>query len=77
MQKFIFLNKIIKSEKNIYEVIILKYKNINELLADNSDAAQFFGSLPENVRKKLYERGSGINSLDELKHFANIVKDKM
>lgn len=55
----------------------MKYKNINELLADNSDAAQFFGSLPEDVRKKLYERGAGINSVDELKHFANIVKDKM
>ena len=51
----------------------IQYANINELLQSDSGAVEFFNSLPKGTQKALLERGNGINNLDELTHFADIV----
>lgn len=51
----------------------IQYANINELLQGDDGATEFFHSLPENIQRALLERGDGINNLDELTHFADIV----
>ena len=54
----------------------IRYANINELLQSDDSAMEFFNSLPKDTRKALLAHGGGINNLDELTHFTDIIQKR-
>lgn len=48
----------------------MKYNNLQALLASDQNANGYFSSLPEYVQEHIQTREQNVNSLDELKKFA-------
>lgn len=48
-----------------------KYLNLYELMKDNSQAKEYFESLPEYVRSAILQRPGGVNSFDSLCSYAD------
>lgn len=52
----------------------MRYEGINDLVKNDADAKSYFHSLAPDLQDALMAHGSGINNLEELKHFAKIVE---
>ncbi len=46
------------------------YDSLNSLVADSSEANQYFNNLPDYVREQISSRGDNVNSLASLKDYA-------
>lgn len=59
---------------NMNEVIKMKYEGICDLVASDDEAKKYFHSLSNDVQQSLMAHGAGVNSLEELKNFADVVQ---
>ena len=50
-------------------------QKINELILSNVEATQYFNSLSAEMQQKILDRGTGVNTLDKLKEFKNLVEN--
>ncbi len=48
----------------------MKYPNLHALIQQESDARDYFNSLPQYVQEQISMKASGVNSFDSLKDFA-------
>ena len=46
------------------------YKSLSDLIQNDSQAGQYFSSLPDHVREQINQRGTHVNSLSSLKDYA-------
>ena len=53
----------------------MDYENISQLISSNVEATQYFNSLSAEKKKKILDRGTGVNTLDKLKEFKNLVEN--
>ena len=53
----------------------MDYENISQLISSNVEATQFFNSLSAEMQQKILDRGTGVNTLDKLKEFKNLVEN--
>ena len=49
----------------------MKYPDLNTLLQQDSQAKQFFDSLPDYVRSQIETRSGNVNSLASLRDYAD------
>ena len=54
----------------VFEVIVLKYSDLNTLLENMPEANQFYNSLPNYVKSQISTRPQSVNSLESLKDYA-------
>lgn len=54
----------------------MRFSSIHDLLESDSKAREYFDTLPANLREGLMAHGSGINDLEELEHFADIIRER-
>ncbi len=47
-----------------------KYSSLESLLAADSEASEYFNSLPDYVREQISSRGDNVNSLMSLQDYA-------
>jgi len=47
-----------------------KYPGLNEVLENESEARQYFNTLPDYVREQIQSRSGGVNSFESLKDYA-------
>lgn len=52
----------------------MDYENISQLISSNVEATQYFNSLSAEMQQKILDRGTGVNTLDKLKEFKNLVE---
>ena len=50
-------------------------ENISQLISSNVEATQYFNSLSAEMQQKILDRGTGVNTLDKLKEFKNLVEN--
>jgi hypothetical protein len=55
------------------KVLIMRYESVVSLLENDETAKCFFNSLSDETRAAVLAHGAGINTLDELRHFAGIL----
>jgi len=48
----------------------VKYSDLNQLLQSESEAADYYRSLPDYVREQISARPGGVNSFESLKDYA-------
>ena len=53
----------------------MDYENISQLISSNVEATQYFNSLSADMQQKILDRGTGVNTLDKLKEFKNLVEN--
>jgi hypothetical protein len=53
----------------------MDYENISQLISSNVEATQYFNSLSAEMQQKILDRGTGVNTLDKLKEFKNLVEN--
>lgn len=53
----------------------MDYENISQLISSNVEATQYFNSLSAEIQQKILDRGTGVNTLDKLKEFKNLVEN--
>ena len=53
-----------------FEVIFLKYPDLQVLLADAPEAKQYFDTLPDYVKDQIRTRPQGVNSFESLQDYA-------
>lgn len=51
----------------------MRYADIETLLAEDKQAQDFFAGLSEDMQSALLAHGRGINTLEELKRFTEII----
>ena len=51
----------------------MRSQNIHHLLESDHSAKEYFDNLPNSLREALLAHGNGINTMEELKHFAVIM----
>ncbi len=54
----------------------MRYEDIHSLLQNDSRAQIYFESLSNDVQEGLLAHGAGINTLEELKRFSEVVQKK-
>ncbi len=47
-----------------------KYSGLDELIQSNSEAGQYYSSLPQYVKEMISQRGDNVNSLESLRDYA-------
>jgi len=52
----------------------MRSSNIHDLLETDANAREYFDTLPANLQDGLIAHGNGINNIEELKHFADIMR---
>lgn len=52
----------------------MRYDGVCDLIECDENAQNYFHSLDSDVQKKLMERGAGVNTLEEMKHFAQVIR---
>ena len=52
----------------------MRYKNLSQLLAKNSDSKQYFLSLPIGIQMELRGHGEAIHSATDLHQFSTLLK---
>ena len=52
----------------------MRYKNLSQLLAKNSDSKQYFLSLPIGMQMELRGHGEAIHSADDLQQFSALME---
>ena len=57
------------------EVIMMEFNSTNDLLNSSAEAQQYFNSLDADTQQQLLDRYTGAANLDELKTFANVIKN--
>ena len=50
-------------------------ENISQLISSNVEATKYFTSFSAKKKKKILDRGTGVNTLDKLKEFKNLVEN--
>ena len=53
----------------------MDYENISQLISSNVEATQYFNSLSAEMQQKILDRGTGVNTLDKLKEFKNLLEN--
>lgn len=53
----------------------MDYENISQLISSSVEATQYFNSLSAEMQQKILDRGTGVNTLDKLKEFKNLVEN--
>lgn len=53
------------------DIMIQKYRDLNELIHQNQQAQQFYSSLPDYVQDMIAQRASSVNSLESLQCYAD------
>lgn len=76
LKKFEIRDNISKSADNIFEVKKMKYNGIKDLLTNEISAKEYFNTLSNEVQEALTAHGDGINTLEELKHFAQVIREQ-
>ena len=54
----------------------MRYESVVSLINQNSAAKDYFSTLSDKTRAAVLAHGAGINTLEELKHFANILAEQ-
>ena len=54
----------------------MKFENLKQLISGDRDARSYYESLSKEVKDALLAHGDGINNLEELKHFEQIIKKR-
>ncbi len=54
----------------------MRYESVVSLIEQNQAAKDYFNTLSDKARAAVLSHGAGINTLEELKHFSNILKDQ-
>lgn len=52
------------------EVIILKYPDLQTLLAEEQEAGQYYNKLPDYVKQQISTRAQSVNSFESLRDYA-------
>lgn len=52
----------------------IRYDGVCDLIESDENACSYFNSLDSEVQKSLMARGAGVNTLEEMKHFAEIIR---
>lgn len=52
----------------------MRYESVVSLIESDQNAKSYFNSLPDGCRAAVLAHGAGINTLEELKHFASILE---
>ena len=47
-----------------------KYPGLNEVLENESEAREYYNTLPDYVREQIQSRAGGVNSFESLKDYA-------
>ena len=55
----------------------MNFNSMNELLNSNSEAQEFFNSLDAATQKELLDEHTEVINLDELKSYANVIKNDL
>lgn len=50
----------------------MRYNGIKDLISGDKSAKEYFDSLSHEIQQALLAHGDGINTIDELKHFADV-----
>ena len=53
----------------------MDYENISQLISDDKEAMHYFNSLSAEMQQKILDRGTGVNSLEQLKNFQQLVEN--
>lgn len=53
----------------------MEYENISQLISRDSEAMHYFNSLSAKLQQQILDRGSGVNTLDKLKSFQELVEN--
>ena len=59
---------------NIFEVIALRYENLNQLIRGSRSSRRYFLSLPVNVQLKLHEHHDYIHTSEELRRCTEAIQ---
>lgn len=54
----------------------IRYDGVCDLIECDENALNYFNSLDSDVQKKLMERGAGVNTLEEMKRFARVIRTR-
>lgn len=50
----------------------MRYNGIKDLISNDKSAKHYFDSLSHEMQEAMLAHGGGINTLEELKHFADV-----
>ena len=54
----------------------MRRKELDHLIESDEIAKDYFYSLPEETQIALLEYGDGVNTVEELKHFSEIIEER-
>ena len=54
----------------------MRYNGICDLVESDEQAKEYFHSLSNDIQQSLMANGAGVNTLEELKNFAEVVRRK-
>lgn len=54
----------------------MRYEGICDLVESDENAKNYFNSLDGDVQKSLMANGAGVNTLEELKNFAEVIREQ-
>lgn len=54
----------------------MRYESVVSLIEKDQNAKTYFNSLSDNSRAAVLAHGAGINTFEELKHFASILEEQ-
>ena len=54
----------------------MRHESVVSLIEWDQTAKDYFNTLSDHTRAAVLAHGAGINTLEELKHFANILKEQ-
>lgn len=57
-------------------VIIMRYDGICDLVDSDEEAREYFNNLTNEVQQSLMAHGAGVNTLEEMKNFAEVIKEQ-
>lgn len=52
----------------------MRYDGVCDLIECDENAYNYFNSLDKNIQESLMAKGAGVNTLEEMKHFADVIK---
>ena len=56
--------------------MFMRHESVVSLIERDQTAKDYFNTLSDHTRAAVLAHGAGINTLEELKHFANILKEQ-
>lgn len=55
---------------------MMRYDGICDLVESDDEAKKYFHSLSNDIQQSLMAHGAGVNTLEELKVFADVVRNQ-